>query len=58
MWWFSGFMCQLFEYLINNPEKSMAECATLAYQEKLGPNHPWLIRKIASSAMGQAGTRE
>jgi len=58
MWWFSKFMCELFNLLLNAPEKSMSTCAGEAYAEKLGPHHGFFIRQGAKLAMSAAGSRE
>lgn len=47
MSWFCEYMEHLFNALIVKPDESLSVVGREAYDAKLGPHHPWIVRKGA-----------
>jgi hypothetical protein len=57
MWWFSNFICNLFELLINKREQELPASVSEAYEAHLAPNHAFVVKMGARTAFKFAGTK-
>ena len=57
MWWFSNFMCMLFELLINKPDQELPASVSEAYEAHLAPNHAFMVKCAARTAFNFSGTK-
>ena len=56
--WFLDFVAAFLSKLGENTSASVTFVAREAYNEKLAPNHPWIVRKAASASMALCPSRD
>lgn len=56
--WFLDFMSCLVNYIEGNRALKTSECCKKAYDEALGPHHPFAVRMAAKTAMSFTPSRE
>ena len=56
--WFFNFLTEIFKNLNLDRKSKLSKIASDAYNKSLGPNHPWVLRKVASAAMVAVNYRE
>ena len=56
--WFLDFVEGIILNLVEDPKKSLRNCAGEAYDKSLGPHHPWIVRTGAKAGLMTVPNRE
>lgn len=56
--WFFDFMAEIIHLLVTDRQMDLQKAASIAYDTKLGPHHPWILRKLIKVALNAVTSRE
>ena len=56
--WFFDFMGELMRLVVVDRDMPLRKVAITAYETKLAPHHPWMLRKLVSVGLNACTSRE